>query len=372
MTTKNIPSLKIGNIEIYPPIIQGGMGVRVSGANLASAVANTGCMGVIASAGLGHFEAEFGEDARKVSGEAFRQEIRKAKSKTKGLIGVNIMVALSHYDDLVKIAVEENVDAIISGAGLPLSLPQFLDGKNIKLIPIVSSARTFSIICKRWVNHFKKVPDAVVVEGIRAGGHLGFSHKDAVEDTAPTLEQLVKEVLEVANSFEPKIPVIAAGGIFTGADIARFLKMGASGVQMATRFVCTDECDVHENFKKAYLASKAEDITIINSPVGLPGRVISNDFVKSIKQGKTVPFSCKYQCLRTCDPNTAPYCIAEVLSNAADGKMDESFAFAGSNAYMCDEIVPVKVLVEKLTKELNSALASEKINSKELEPSADR
>jgi NAD(P)H-dependent flavin oxidoreductase YrpB (nitropropane dioxygenase family) len=165
--------------------------------------------------------------------------------------------------------------------------------------------------------------------------------------------------VEVANSFTPRIPVIAAGGIFDGRDIARFLRMGASGVQMATRFVCTDECDVHDNFKKAYLAAREEDITIINSPVGLPGRVINNEFVEKIKQGKTMPINCKYHCLRSCDPQKAPYCIAEVLTKAAQGKLDESFAFAGSNAYRCQEIVPVKTLVETLTTELAEALACE-------------
>ncbi len=360
MTSNIIPVLKIGNLNISPPIIQGGMGVRVSSANLASAVANTGCVGVIASAGLGQFEDSPSSDAKELTEDAFRQEIRKAKSKTNGIIGVNIMVALSNYDDLVKIAVEEDVDMIICGAGLPLSLPQHLNGKDIKLIPIVSSARTFQIICKRWAGHFKKRPDAVVVEGVKAGGHLGYSYQSIVENSAPKLEQLVGEVIEIANSFEPHIPVIAAGGIFTGGDIARFLKLGASGVQMATRFVCTDECDAHDNFKKAYLNAGPEDMTIINSPVGLPGRVINNSFVESIKAGKTIPFICRYQCLRTCDPKKAPYCIAKVLANAAQGKLDESFAFAGSNAYRCNEIVPVKVLVEKLTEELTSALAEKK------------
>jgi len=364
MAISSIPTLKIGNLKISPPIIQGGMGVRISSSNLASAVANTGCVGVIASAGLGEYEDSPTRDAKELTEEAFRQEIRKAKSRTNGIIGVNIMVALSNYDDLVQIAVEENVDMIISGAGLPLSLPQHLNGKDVKLIPIVSSARTFQIICKRWEHHYHKHPDAVVVEGVKAGGHLGYSYQSIMDNSAQTLEQIVSEVIEIANSFEPHIPVIAAGGIFTGQDIARFLKMGASGVQMATRFVCTDECDAHDNFKQAYLNAKEGDLTIINSPVGLPGRVINNKFVESIKQGKTIPFNCRYHCLRTCNPKEAPYCIAKVLSNAARGKLDESFVFAGSNAYRCTEILPVKVLVEKLTEELASALAKEKLCTK--------
>jgi nitronate monooxygenase len=270
------------------------------------------------------------------------------------------MFALTDYENLVETSVEENVDMIIAGAGLPLDLPKFLNGKDIKLIPIVSSSRAFQIICRRWQSHYNKLPDAVIVEGVKAGGHLGYSYESIVDNTALTLEQIVEDVIIVANSFEPAIPVIAAGGIFDGADIARFLKMGAAGVQMATRFVCTDECDVHPNFKQAYLDAGDEDITIIKSPVGLPGRVINNSFVEKIKQGETVPFECRYKCLRTCEPDKAPYCIAKVLANAAKGKMDEAFAFAGSNAGRCTEIVPVKVLVDKLVEELSQALAAEK------------
>ncbi len=362
MYVNRIPTLKIGNLEINPPIIQGGMGVRVSKANLASAVANTGCAGVIASIGLGEFENVSSSEAVKINEEGLRYEIRKARSLTSGIIGVNIMVAVSNYDNLVKTAVEEDVDLIISGAGLPLSLPKYLNGKDIKLIPIVSSARTFRIICKRWKNHFNKLPDAVIVEGVRAGGHLGYSYDSLADNTAPALEQIIEETIKITDFFGTRIPVIAAGGIFDGDDIAHFLKLGASGVQMATRFVCTDECDAHNNFKQAYLNAKAEDITIIKSPVGLPGRVINNSFVEKIKQGETVPFICNYQCLRTCDPKKAPYCIAKVLANAAEGKMDESFAFAGSNAYRCNEIIPVKTLVEKLSKELALALAAKQHN----------
>ncbi len=363
MHTDNIPTLKIGNLQVNPPIIQGGMGVKVSGANLASAVANTGCAGVIASAGLGQFEECAFADLVPASEESLRQEIRKARALSSGVIGVNIMVALGHYANLVRTAVDENVDLIISGAGLPLDLPKYLNGKNIKLIPIVSSARTFHIICKRWKMHFDKLPDAVIVEGVRAGGHLGYSLQSIIDNTAPTLEEIVTEVLAAADSFEPRIPVIAAGGIFDGTDIARFLRLGAAGVQMATRFVCTYECDVHDNFKQAYIDAGPDDLTIIESPVGLPGRVINNSFVERIKRGETVPFTCNYRCLRTCDPAVAPYCIAKVLANAARGQMDEGFAFAGSNAWRCDKIVSVKSLVQELTGQLNTALAAKPLRA---------
>jgi len=359
MSKKIVPSLKIGNLEIYPPIIQGGMGIRVSEAGLAAAVANTGCAGVIAGTGIGMFEDLRGGDLWAFNAESLRNEIRKARSLTKGIIGINIMVALTDYENLVKISVDENVDMIICGAGLPLDLPKFLNGKDIKLIPIVSSAKALALICKRWKGRHNKLPDAVVVEGVKAGGHLGYSFESLADGSAMTLEQIVEEVVALANSFEPKIPVIAAGGIFDGQDIAHFLKLGAAGVQMATRFVCTDECDAHQNFKQAYIDAGPDDITIIKSPVGMPGRVINSPFVEKVKQGLTMPFKCNYKCLRTCDPEKAPYCIAKVLSNASKGKLDESFVFAGSNAYKCTEIIPVKVLVEKLTEELAAALAAQ-------------
>jgi nitronate monooxygenase len=363
MLKDGILSLDIGDLEIWPPIIQGGMGIRVSGAKLASAVANTGCAGVIASTGIGMFE-DFSDknvkDLMAFNGESLRSEIRKAKSMTSGIIGVNIMIALTDYENLIKISIEEEVDMIICGAGLPLELPKYLNGKNTKLIPIVSSVKALQLICRRWQGRYNKLPDAVIVEGIEAGGHLGYSAESLADGTAMKLEQIVEEVTAFSNSFEPRIPVIAAGGIFDGKDIARFLALGASGVQMATRFVCTDECDVDEKFKQAYLDAKEGDITIIKSPVGMPGRVINNSFVEKIKQGLTMPFKCSYKCLRTCEPGKAPYCIANVLSKASMGQLDESFAFAGSNAYKCNEIIPVKVLVDKLTKELASALAAEK------------
>ncbi len=367
MYADSLPTLKIGNLEISPPIIQGGMGVRVSRANLAAAVANEGCAGVIASAGIGRYESFPKSNFGEINSEALRHEIRKARSMTGGVIGVNIMVALSDYDILVKTAVDEKVDMIISGAGLPLSLPKYLNGNDIKLIPIVSSARAFRILCKRWKVNFDRIPDAIIVEGVKAGGHLGYHYQNVLDNTTSSLEDTLQGVLKIANTFNPKIPVIAAGGIFDGKDVAHFLGLGASGVQMATRFVCTDECDVHENFKRAYLNAHLEDITIIKSPVGLPGRVISNSFVEEIKRGRTIPFKCKYRCLRTCEPDKAPYCIAEVLANAAEGNLDESFAFAGSNAWRCNEIVPVRVVVNKLVEEYQVELCEDPISAEIVE-----
>ena len=266
------------------------------------------------------------------------------------------MVVLSNYEELVKVCVEEKVDMIICGSGLPMDLPKLTAGSDIKLIPIVSSARAFNIIYKKWKQNYNRVPDAVVLEGPMAGGHLGFSYDEINNHTARTLEELVSELVEYIQGVEETIPVIAAGGIWDGNDIARFLKLGASGVQMATRFVCTDECDVHLNFKMAYINSKEEDITIIKSPVGMPGRVIRNEFVKRIVQGERMDFNCEYHCLYTCDPKKVNYCIAKALLNASRGQMDKGFAMCGSNAYRIQNIVSVKELISELVMETRAIL----------------
>lgn len=348
---KKLPSLRIADLTINPPIIQGGMGVRVSRSGLAAAVANEGCVGVIAGVGLGMFENLPRSEFEAVNNEALRVEIRKAKSLSKGIIGVNLMVALSNYEPLVRTAVDENIDMIISGAGLPLELPKYVEKKNVKLVPVVSSVRALKIICDKWKRNFNKLPDAVVVEGSKAGGHIGYDFEDVLAGKAPSLDQLITEIVGFAKTFDPEIPVIAAGGIFDGRDVAHFLKLGASGVQMGTRFVCTNECDVHENFKKAYVNASKDDLIIIKSPVGMPGRVIKNKFVEDIMSGKTRPKACNYRCLKTCNPKTAPYCIAKALTNAAEGNVDEGFVFAGSNAYRCTEIVPVKKLIDEIVSE---------------------
>ncbi|MBN2063319.1 MAG: nitronate monooxygenase [Sedimentisphaerales bacterium] len=347
----DFPTLKIGNLEINPPIIQGGMGVRISLSSLAAAVANQGGVGVIATAGIGGMAREGGKTYAQLNQEQLTAELKKARSQTKGLIGVNIMVALADYDQLAKTAVEQGADILISGAGLPLNLPAHAGDRDVKLIPIVSSARALSIIAKKWKNNYNRLPDAVIVEGPMAGGHLGYDFNEALGNKARSLDDSLREIIPVAASFAKPIPVIAAGGIFDGADIARVLKLGANGVQMATRFVCTDECDVHPNFKQMYLNARKEDITLIHSPVGLPGRVVQNEFVKKINNGHKVPFKCKYQCLRSCDYKNAPYCIAEVLHQASLGNLENAFAFAGSNVYKCHEIVSVEKLMQQLRQE---------------------
>ena len=352
----DFPSLTIGDLNIKLPIIQGGMGVRISLAGLAGAVANQGGVGVIATAGIGGMSEDPKTSYVELNREHLIKEIRKARSISNGVIGINIMVALSDYETLAKTAVEEKADLIISGAGLPLNLPQYVGDSNIKLIPIVSSGRALSVICKKWKNNYNRLPDAVIVEGPKAGGHLGYAFDEVANNTTMSLEEIIKDVLPVANSFDKPIPVIAAGGIFDGYDIANTLKCGVAGVQMATRFVCTEECDVHPAFKQMYLDAQEGDITLIKSPVGLPGKVLNNGFVKRINEGEKLPFKCKYQCLKSCNYRKAPYCIAEVLHQASIGNLENAFAFAGSNAYKCDEILSVENLVKKLREEYVSTL----------------
>ncbi len=356
-----IKGLNIGDLTTKLPIIQGGMGVGVSLSGLASAVANAGGIGVIATAGIGMLEPNFAADFLAANIKALKSEIRKARLMTNGIIGVNIMVALSNYADMARTAIQEGVDVIFSGAGLPLNLPQFLEGsRKTKLVPIVSSARAAGIILKKWIEKYNYVPDAIVVEGPMAGGHLGFK-ADQIISPAYSLENLIPQVLEEVGKFEEqcqqKVPVIAAGGIYTGADIDRFLRLGAAGVQMATRFITTDECDADIEFKKTFLNLKQEDLVIIKSPVGLLGRAIKNNFIADVALGNKKPFQCAYHCITTCDYKKSPYCIALALINACRGKLKQGFVFSGSNGYRNTEIVPVKTLVDSLLKEYLCAAA---------------
>ena len=359
MNINKLKELKIGNLTARLPIIQGGMGVGISLSGLAAAVANEGGIGVIAAAGIGMLDYDFSINFLEANLNRLKSEIRKARKKTKGIIGVNIMVALNNYAEFVKTSIEEGIDIIFSGAGLPLNLPQYLENKyQTKLIPIVSSARAASIICRKWLDKYNYLPDAMVVEGPKAGGHLGFK-EDQIFDEEYSLEKIVPQVVKEVKPFEDKsgrtIPIIAAGGIYTGEDIYDIMELGASGVQMGTRFVTTEECDASIDFKNAYINSKKEDITIIKSPVGMPGRAIRNTFTEDTLKGGNKPCKCPYHCIITCNRNNSPYCIALALTNAQKGNLEHGFAFAGINAYKADKIVSVKELVEALQKEYDAA-----------------
>jgi nitronate monooxygenase len=347
------PPLTIGDVTAPIPIIQGGMGVGVSMAGLASAVARAGGIGIIASVLIGMIEADFHKDPQGATFRALEKQIRLAKEAApNGIIGVNIMVALNDYKETASVAAKAGADLIISGAGLPLGLPGLIpEGCNTKLVPIVSSDRAARIICGRWDLHFSHLPDAIVVEGPKAGGHLGFKAED-IDSPKNYIENLTSQVIEAVKPFEQKggraIPVIAAGGIYTGEDIYKFIQMGAAGVQMGTRFVATHECDASDKFKQAYIRAKKEDVSIINSPVGMPGRALKGKFIEEAKAGKKIPRRCIYKCLKSCNYPDTPYCIGMALVNAQRGNLNSGFVFCGSNVWRVNKIVSVQELMDEL------------------------
>lgn len=350
-------SFYIGNKNIRLPIVQGGMGVGVSLSGLAAAVADEGGIGVISCAGLGLLYNQTPGDYLKNCIWGLKEELRKAHEKTKGIIGVNIMVALSNFADMVRTAIAEKTDIIFAGAGLPMDLPSYLtpDSKTL-LAPIVSSARAAKIICEKWLSNYNYLPDTIVVEGPKAGGHLGFKNEQ-IEDESHSLEHLIPEVVTIAAQYRDKkiIPVIAAGGISTGEDILRFIRLGAAGVQMSSIFVPTDECDASPVFKQVYIDSSQKDLMIIQSPVGMPGRAFDGEFIRSVNTGNEKPKSCPYHCIKTCDYTKSPYCIVIALYNAAKGNMQKGYAFAGANAYLSDKISSVKEVIAKLKDEFTKA-----------------
>jgi len=353
-----IPKLQIGSVIADIPIVQGGMGVRVSLSSLAAAVAEEGAIGTISSIGLGDSEASKLE-YEKTSREALEREIRKAKSMTAGHLAVNFMGVLSNVDDLILAAVREGIKIIVYGAGLPAKLPGLIEDPSVNLVPIVSSARVAELILRSWEKRFARTADALILEGPLAGGHLGFSEEQLKHLDDYSLEKLLPQILEAIKPFEDrfgkKIPVIAGGGIYTGGDIARMLSLGASGVQIATRFVCTPECGVSQEFKQSYLDAKEEDIVIIKSPVGMPGRAIRNKFLKDLEIQGRIPIKCDYRCLSACKVSEAKYCIAQALVNSYFGDVDHGLIFCGQNAYRVDKIVTVKEIIAELLSELEAS-----------------
>lgn len=336
----------LGGLQIQVPIIQGGMGVGISLSGLAAAVANEGGIGVISCAGLGLIYREKAKDYVQANIDGLVNEIRKAREKTKGIIGVNIMGALTNFEDMVRTTIAEKADVIFAGAGLPLNLPSFLKPDSVtRLVPIVSSGKAARLLCAKWKATYNYLPDAFVVEGPKAGGHLGFK-RDQLDDTNYSLEEIVPDVVREVRVFEEKynkeIPVIAAGGIYDGAGMYDIMSKGAKGVQLGSRFVTTNECDASDVFKQQYIQSDEKDIEIIQSPVGMPGRAFANGFLDKVKQGLKMPKTCPFHCIKTCDISKSPYCIVTALYNAAKGNMKNGYAFAGSNAYRATSIMSVK------------------------------
>ncbi|WP_301218116.1 nitronate monooxygenase family protein [uncultured Desulfovibrio sp.] len=363
------PVLQLGDLVAKIPVVQGGMGVGISLSGLASAVANQGGIGVIAGAMIGMREPDVARNPIEANVRALRNEIRKARELSSGIIGVNIMVALTTFSQMVREAIESKVDIIFSGAGLPLDMPRHLrelceekkEEFKTKLVPIVSSGRAATVIAKKWLSHFGYLPDAYVVEGPKAGGHLGFK-RDEITEPRHALEVLVPEVVEAVKPLEDAhgraVPVIAAGGVYSGADIKKFLDLGAAGVQMGTRFVATHECDADERFKQSYLAAREEDVTIISSPVGMPGRALTNDFIRAARDGLKKPFKCIFHCVSTCQQEKTPYCIAQALISAMRGNLERGFAFCGENVSRVNKIVSVRELMDSLQREFDEAMTS--------------
>ena len=352
----NLPQIKIGCKITKVPIIQGGMGVGVSLSKLASAVANYGGIGVISGVQIGFREDDFETNCDKANERALVKEIRKTRELSPdGIIGVNLMVAINNYKEMVMVAVKEKIDLIISGAGLPSELPSLVKGSDTKIAPIVSSGKAAAVITKLWKKRYDYLPDLVIVEGPKAGGHLGFSLEQLNVESLPSLSKILSDVIQVLKPYEDesgkKIPVIAAGGIFDGKDIKKYLDLGASGVQIGTRFVATHECDASIEFKQAYVDSKEDEIEIILSPVGMPGQALINPFIKRIREERQKITKC-YKCLTPCQPATTPYCISKALITSVNGDVDNGLVFIGKNGFRIDKIVSVKELMDELIEEI--------------------
>ena len=346
------------NKELPVPIIQGGMGVGVSLSSLAGAVAHEGGMGVISSVNAGYREEDFLTNPREANLRALHNEIKRAKELAdgNGLVAVNIMTAVSNYENTCRCVVEAGADAIISGAGLPLKLPEYTKGTDTLFAPIVSSGKAAALLCKSYSKRYDVLPDFIVIEGSKAGGHLGFSPEELTTHMAKTNDEILEEVLLAIFPFEEqydtKIPVFVAGGVFDGADMEHFMKLGASGVQMATRFIATEECDAHTDYKMAMVNAKKEDIIIIESPVGMPARAINSPLLKRLKEGKKFPPEVCNGCLTGCKKgDKTPYCISRALIEAVKGNWEDGLFFCGENAWKVDRIVTVKELMETIEKE---------------------
>lgn len=342
--------LKIGELESRYPLIQGGMGVGISLSGLAGAVAAAGGIGIISTAQIGYREKDYDTNPLQANLRAIGKEIHKAREIANGgIIGVNIMVATQHYEEYVKEACRQGADLIISGAGLPVSLPEM--AQETKLAPIVSSAKAASVICKMWDRKYHRIPDLVVIEGPEAGGHLGFSREELDLYSKQSYDSEITKIFDVIKKFEQKyetkIPIAVAGGIYNKEKADHYFEMGADAVQVATRFVTTEECDAAPEYKKAYLDAKKEDIVIVKSPVGMPGRAIKNKFMEACMAGNSPkPGKC-HQCIITCKRDTMPYCITDALVNAAKGNIDEALLFCGAQAWRAEKIETVQQIMDE-------------------------
>ncbi len=345
--------LKIGDLIVQKPVFQGGMGIGISLGNLAGAVAKEGGAGTISAAQIGYLEDDFDENPFEANMRAMEKELKKARAiAPDGVIGFNIMAAMRHYEEYVKRAAELGADFIVSGAGLPVELPHLIKDYPVKIAPIVSTEKSADVILHYWWKKYKRLSDFIVIEGPKAGGHLGFTKEQLVEFDEKNYEAEVKRIIHRVKTYETeydvRIPVVLAGGIDSKTQAERAFVLGADAVQAATRFVTTVECDGAEEFKMAYINAAKEDIVIVRSPVGMPGRAILNPFLQKIQNGiRVVPKKCR-GCLRKCNPQEIPYCITEALIHAAKGETSDALLFCGANAYKADKIESVKEVIDSL------------------------
>ena len=349
--------MKLGNRELALPLIQGGMGVGVSMGGLAGAVAAQGAMGTLSTADAGWNEPDFAAHPQQANLRALRREVQRAKrlAAGAGLVAVNAMVATRQYADSVRTALEAGADAIVSGAGLPLALPALAEGFEALLAPIVSGPRAAQLICRTWAKRYGRVPDFVVLEGCQAGGHLGFEEADLLSGRCAPLSRLIPEVLAALRPFEEKfgraIPLFCAGGVATGAEMARCTRLGAAGAQLATRFIATEECDAGQGYKDVLLAARPEDLRIIHSPVGMPGRAVNSPLVQRLAAGMRQPPAHCSGCIKSCRPAETPFCITHALIEAVKGNWEEGLFFSGSRVDLVDRMRTVPDLIDELMKE---------------------
>lgn len=347
------PPISLGDKKIKVPLIQGGMGVGISLGGLAGAVAKEGAAGIISNAQIGFGEVDFEKDPFQANLRAMESEYQKAREiAPDGVIGFNIMVALKHYEEYVRHAAAIGCDLIISGAGLPTDLPRYVEGTDTKIAPIVSTEKSANVIMKYWDRKYKRVPDLLVIEGPKAGGHLGFTKEQLeVFDDAEynkEVKSILKVVREYEKKYERKIPVVLAGGIDTKEKVEAAMALGVDGVQTASCFVTTEECDADIRYKEAYINAREEDICIVTSPVGMPGRAILNPFMKRVMDGeKFTPKKC-LGCLQKCNPAEIPYCITERLVAAARGDVEEALLFCGKEVYRQQKITTVREVIGSL------------------------
>lgn len=347
--------LRIGDLTARVPLIQGGMGVGISLSTLAGNVALNGGVGVISAAQIGFRDPEWEAHPVETNLRVLGEEIEKAKKIAEGgIIAVNIMVATRFYEKYVRAAVKAGADLIISGAGLPVNLPQFVENSKTKIAPIVSSLKSFEVISKYWKKKYDRQPDLVVVEGPLAGGHLGFKEEELENIEGLHYNEEVKRIIDCVHEADKErtIPVVVAGGIYEAADGAPYMAMGADGVQAATRFVTTYECDADPRYKEAYIKAEEKDIVIIKSPVGMPGRAIINDFLKQAKEGRGIKGKC-HQCLEKCNPDQIPYCITDALIYAARGNTEQGLIFCGANAYKAKKMEHVADIMKEFEEGLS-------------------